>query len=35
MTFGFGERLVALAGRRHVPDWLRPLEEFTIDRLEP
>lgn len=35
VTFGFGERLVALAGRRHVPDWLRPLEEFSIDRLEP
>lgn len=34
VTFGFGEALVARAGRRHVPDWLHPLEEFSIDRLE-
>ncbi|WP_209324626.1 Dyp-type peroxidase [Brevibacterium renqingii] len=35
VTFGFGPGLVALAGEEHVPDWLGPLEGFTIDRLDP
>ncbi len=34
VTFGFGAELVALAGREHVPDWLKPLEAFSIDRLD-
>jgi dye decolorizing peroxidase len=34
VTFGFGARLVALAGKEHVPDWLKPLEAFSIDRLD-
>ncbi|TGD09471.1 Dyp-type peroxidase [Brevibacterium sp. LE-L] len=35
VTFGFGPGLVALAGKEHVPDWLKPLEKFGIDRLDP
>ncbi len=35
VTFGFGPGLVALAGKQHVPDWLRPLERFQIDDLDP
>lgn len=35
VTFGFGERLVAIAGGASaVPSWLRPLPAFTVDRLE-
>ncbi|SMX89957.1 dye decolorizing peroxidase [Brevibacterium iodinum ATCC 49514] len=34
VTFGFGAELVALAGKKHVPDWLQPLEAFSIDRLD-
>ncbi|MGO2036665.1 MAG: Dyp-type peroxidase [Brevibacterium sp.] len=34
VTFGFGRRLVALAGKDPVPDWLGPLEKFRIDDLE-
>lgn len=35
VTFGFGQNLVALAGGQAVPEWLRPLESFSIDRLDP
>ncbi|WP_246490488.1 Dyp-type peroxidase [Brevibacterium oceani] len=35
VTFGFGPGLVALAGKQHVPDWLKPLEKFRIDDLDP
>lgn len=34
VTFGFGEHLVALAGRAHVPEWLHPLPAFSIDALD-
>ena len=34
VTFGFGPRLVAIAGE-DAPGWLRPLPAFTIDRLQP
>ena len=34
VTFGFGSKLVSLAGKNHVPDWLKPLESFSIDRLD-
>ena len=34
VTFGFGRRLVELAGKKSVPDWLKPLEAFSIDRLD-
>ena len=34
VTFGFGPRLVAVAGG-DAPGWLRPLPAFTIDRLQP
>lgn len=34
VTFGFGPRLVALAGAP-APDWLAPLPPFRIDRLDP
>ncbi|WP_200331542.1 Dyp-type peroxidase [Leucobacter sp. L43] len=36
VTFGFGPALVArAAGPSAIPEWLRPLPAFTIDRLEP
>jgi dye decolorizing peroxidase len=35
VTFGFGRGFVGLVGKRHVPDWLQPLEKFRIDRLAP
>ncbi|UVI35876.1 Dyp-type peroxidase [Brevibacterium spongiae] len=35
VTFGFGRGLVALAGKNKVPEWLKPLEAFSIDRLQP
>ncbi|WP_231443530.1 Dyp-type peroxidase [Brevibacterium zhoupengii] len=35
VTFGFGRRLVKLAGRKTVPEWLGPLEKFSIDDLDP
>lgn len=35
VTFGFGRGLVELAGRKGVPGWLRPLEKFPIDDLDP
>ena len=34
VTFGFGPRVVQLAGKT-VPTWLRPLPAFGIDRLDP
>ena len=34
VTFGFGPRLVAVAGG-DAPGWLRPRPAFTIDRLQP
>lgn len=35
VTFGFGQGLVALAGKTAVPSWLAPVEKFSIDRLDP
>lgn len=34
VTFGFGPRVVELAGKA-APQWLRPLPAFGIDRLDP
>ncbi|MBH0008607.1 Dyp-type peroxidase [Salinibacterium sp. SWN1162] len=34
VTFGFGPRVVALAGKS-APDWLGPLPAFGIDQLDP
>ena len=34
ITFGFGPRVVELAGKA-APQWLRPLPAFGIDRLDP
>lgn len=34
VTFGFGRRLVALAGKDKVPEWLTDLPAFPIDRLD-
>ncbi len=35
VTFGFGRGLVATKGAGAVPEWLAPLEKFSIDRLDP
>lgn len=35
VTFGFGQKLVKLAGKKAVPQWLGPLEKFSIDKLDP
>lgn len=35
ITFGFGPEFVRRADPSAVPPWLKPLPEFTIDRLEP
>ncbi|WP_349829321.1 Dyp-type peroxidase [Brevibacterium litoralis] len=35
VTFGFGRGLVRRAGAAAVPEWLGPLPEFSIDRLDP
>ena len=36
VTFGFGPEFVTrAAGSEALPEWLRPLPPFTIDRLEP
>ena len=34
VTFGFGPRIVELAGKS-APEWLRPLPAFSIDQLDP
>ncbi|MHA7140339.1 MULTISPECIES: Dyp-type peroxidase [unclassified Arthrobacter] len=34
VTFGFGERIVRLAGDNSAPSWLRPLPAFSIDDLD-
>lgn len=35
ITFGFGPEFVRRADPSAVPPWLKPLPEFTIDRLQP
>lgn len=35
VTFGFGPRLVQLANPGKAPGWLRPLPDFSIDKLVP
>lgn len=34
VTFGFGERVVRLAGADRAPSWLKPLPAFSIDDLD-
>ena len=35
VTFGFGRKVVELAGADKVPAWLKPLPDYSIDRLRP